>query len=324
MSGSIASPTHVANEVTSGRVRSRHTCPSIAAGNSRGLPPSSPQNPRRITGFACTPETYWDRCDFDYAPRTAKTLSSGCWERESEMMRMAGIRPARSVSRLVLSLGLAWLTGCVAMGGGGSSGSSSSGVTVTPATADVRAGDTQQFSAKVSTMDQTVIWAVNGTTGGNATAGRISTTGVYTAPAALPTPNSVSIEATSSSNPSLSGKSSITLENPVPTGTAVSPTAVPVGNFLITVTGTNFVDGAKAMFGGQALTTQFVSSTRAYAGVHGLGSEQVRSLPWLQGIANSQPKNRHACGKIGQRNEAEAGHQRVRPIVEKPDHVRSC
>ena len=181
------------------------------------------------------------------------------------MLSMAGIRSARIVPTLVLSLGLAWLTGCAAMGGGGSSGSSSSGVTVTPATANVRAGDTQQFSAKVTTMDQTVTWAVNGTTGGNATVGKISTTGVYTAPAALPNPNSVSIEATSSSNPSLSGKSSITLENPVPTVTVVSPAAVPVGNFSVTVTGSKFVDGAKVMFGGQALTTKFVSATQLTA-----------------------------------------------------------
>ena len=114
-------------------------------------------------------------------------------------------------------------------------------------------------------MDQTVTWAVNGTTGGNATVGRISTTGVYTAPAALPTPNSVSIEATSSSNPSLSGKSSIMLENPVPTVTTVSPAAVPVGNFSVTITGSKFVNGAEVMFGGQALTTKFVSATQLTA-----------------------------------------------------------
>jgi len=61
------------------------------------------------------------------------------------MLRMAGIRSARIVPTLILSLGLALLTGCAAMGGGGSSGVSSSGVTVTPVTANVRAGDAQQI-----------------------------------------------------------------------------------------------------------------------------------------------------------------------------------
>jgi uncharacterized protein (DUF1800 family) len=167
---------------------------------------------------------------------------------------------------LVLSLGLALLSGCAAMGGGSSNGQPSSGVAVTPATGSVRAGDTLQFTAKVSgTMGQSVVWSVNGVVGGNATDGKISTSGVYTAPAALPNPNSVSIEATSSSDKTLSGKSMVTLENPVPTVTAVSPASVPVGSFSITITGSKFVNGAKVMFGGQTLTTKFVSATQLTA-----------------------------------------------------------
>jgi uncharacterized protein (DUF1800 family) len=182
------------------------------------------------------------------------------------MLRMARIRSTRIGTTLVLSLGLALLSGCAAMGGGSSNGQPSSGVAVTPATGNVRAGDTLQFRAKVSgTMDQLVVWSVNGAVGGNATDGKITTSGVYTAPAALPNPNSVSIEATSSSDKTLSGKSMVTLENPVPTVTAVSPAAVPVGNFSITISGSNFVDGAKVMWGGQALTTKFVTATQLTA-----------------------------------------------------------
>jgi uncharacterized protein (DUF1800 family) len=152
------------------------------------------------------------------------------------------------------------------MGAGSSNNQPSSAVAITPSTANVRAGDTLQFAAKVNgTMDQSVVWSVNGTVGGDAAMGKISTSGVYTAPAALPTPNSVSIEATSASDKSLSGKSEVTLENPIPTVTAVSPTAVPVGSFSLTITGTKFVNGAKVMFGGQALTTKFVSATELTA-----------------------------------------------------------
>ena len=150
--------------------------------------------------------------------------------------------------------------------GNGSSGQTSSGVIVSPGSSTVRAGDTQQFTAKVTAaMDQTVTWSVNGVMGGNSTVGTISTTGLYKAPAALPSPNSVSIEATSSSDQTLSGKVMVWLENPVPTVTAVSPTAVPVGNFTLTITGTKFVNGAKVMFGGQTLTTKFVSATQLTA-----------------------------------------------------------
>ena len=152
------------------------------------------------------------------------------------------------------------------MGAGNANTQPSSSVAVTPATGSVRAGDTLQFTAKVSgTVSQAVVWSVNGVVGGNAADGMISATGKYTAPATLPNPNSISIEAASSSDKSLSGKSMITLENPVPTVTGVSPTAVAVGNFSITISGSKFVSGAKVMFGTQALTTKFVSSTQLTA-----------------------------------------------------------
>ncbi len=182
------------------------------------------------------------------------------------MLRMASKQSTRVVITVFLLTGVALFTGCAAMSAGSSSAQPSSPVTVSPATASVRAGDTLQFTAKVSgTMSQAVVWSVNGVVGGNAADGMISAAGLYTAPATLPNPNSISIEASSSSDKSLSGKSTIALENPIPTVTAVSPTAVTVGNFSITISGTKFVSGAKVMFGTQALTTKFVSSTQLTA-----------------------------------------------------------
>ena len=183
------------------------------------------------------------------------------------MLRMARIRSTLVGKTLGLCLGITLLAGCAAMTGGGSSNNpTSNGVTVTPGTSTVRAGDTQQFTAKVSgVMDQSVVWSVNGVVGGNATDGKISASGLYSAPAALPNPNSITIEAVSASDKTLSGTSMITLENPVPTVTAVSPTSVAVGNFTLTITGKKFVNGAKVMFGAQALTTKFVSATQLTA-----------------------------------------------------------
>jgi uncharacterized protein (DUF1800 family) len=181
------------------------------------------------------------------------------------MLRMAGCRSDRIVTSFVLVFGISLLSACAGLAGGGSN-SLTSAVVISPATANVRAGDTLQFTAKVSgVMDQSVVWSVNGTVGGNATVGKISTSGLYTAPAALPTPNSVSIEATSASDKTLSGKTEVSLENPIPTVTAVSPTAVPVGSFSITITGTNFVSGAKVTLAGQSISTTFVSSTQLTA-----------------------------------------------------------
>jgi hypothetical protein len=65
-------------------------------------------------------------------------------------------------------------------------------VSVTPATAALNSGVTQQFSASVSgTTNTGVTWWVNGIQGGNSTAGTISASGLYTAPATVPSGGSV-------------------------------------------------------------------------------------------------------------------------------------
>ena len=58
------------------------------------------------------------------------------------------------------------------------------GLRITPSTANVKFGESIQFTAEVfpATFDQTVIWSVEGVTGGNASVGTIANTGLYTAP----------------------------------------------------------------------------------------------------------------------------------------------
>jgi uncharacterized protein (DUF1800 family) len=177
---------------------------------------------------------------------------------------------ARFASAVVLSLAIFVWSGCgggLSAGGSSSSPSSTSnGVTVTPPTATLRAGDSTQFSAKVTgNMDQTVSWSVNGVMTGNSTVGTIDPTGKYRAPFTLPSPNSVTIKATSVADKSLTATSSVTLQNPVPVLQTISPTLVPVGNFSLTVGGSGFVSGSKVMFGGTALATTYVSSSQLTA-----------------------------------------------------------
>ncbi len=78
-------------------------------------------------------------------------------------------------------------------------------------------------------------WQVGGVTGGNATLGLISTSGVYSAPASLPTPATVSVTAVSAADPTKQASATVTLVQPtasapsVPSGLAasnVSPTSV--------------------------------------------------------------------------------------------------
>jgi hypothetical protein len=139
-------------------------------------------------------------------------------------------------------------------------------VAVSPTTANIRAGDSFPFTVTVSgTTNQAVTWSVNGTSGGSATLGTISTAGNYTAPAVLPNPNAITIRATSSADPSVTGSSSVSLLNSTPVLTGINPSSVGTGNFTLTVTGSKFVSGAQVLFGTTALQTTFVSATQLSA-----------------------------------------------------------
>lgn len=84
-------------------------------------------------------------------------------------------------------------------------------VTVSPATATVQTGNTQSFTTSVNTTNSGVAWSVNGVTGGNATVGTISTSGLYTAPANVPSPSSVTVTAVSVVSASASGSAQVTI-----------------------------------------------------------------------------------------------------------------
>ena len=106
---------------------------------------------------------------------------------------------------------------------------------------------------------------MNGIAGGNTTVGRVDATGLYQAPATLPSPDPTSIEATSAADGTASGRASVTVQNPVPGLTSVLPTSIPPGNFTLSVSGTNFTSGAVVVWGTKFLTTTFVSATELRA-----------------------------------------------------------
>jgi hypothetical protein len=89
-------------------------------------------------------------------------------------------------------------------------------VTVSPGqctnTGAVTINSTVQFSAAVTgNPNQNVTWQVNQVDGGNSQVGTISTAGVYTAPANVPNPATVSVSAVSNAVPSVSGSLKITI-----------------------------------------------------------------------------------------------------------------
>ena len=148
-------------------------------------------------------------------------------------------------------------------------------VKVTPPSASVIVQATQQFTATVTgATNQALTWSVNGVAGGNSTVGKVSSTGLYTAPITLPSPASVTVTATSmedtkavaSSAVVLMAKSGTSGISIVVTPANLHVTAGATQQFTATVTGTAnhtvnwFVDGRP---GGNAIFGT-ISSTGLY------------------------------------------------------------
>ena len=67
-------------------------------------------------------------------------------------------------------------------------------VSVTPASVSLLTGATNQFSASVTnSTNSSVTWSVNGVVGGNAATGWIDPTGLFKAPAGVPSPSTVTM-----------------------------------------------------------------------------------------------------------------------------------
>jgi hypothetical protein len=130
----------------------------------------------------------------------------------------------------------------------------------------VRAGASQQFAAQVTGSSNTsVTWSVSNVAGGNSTTGTISSSGLYTAPATLPNPNTITIQAASSADSSASGSSNVTLLNPTPILSSINPASVNVGALSLTVNGSNFLSGSQILLAGNPLATTFVNSSQLTA-----------------------------------------------------------
>ncbi len=122
------------------------------------------------------------------------------------------------------------------------------------------------FTATVTNATSTsVTWSVNGVTGGNIAVGTIDTNGLYRAPSILPSPASVTIQATSVASPTSSGTATVTVTSVGASISKVSPasiTSLTAGStdFLLKVEGLNFVagapgSGATIVFNAQNLST---------------------------------------------------------------------
>jgi hypothetical protein len=115
-------------------------------------------------------------------------------------------------------------------------------VTISPTSAVVMTGAQQQFTATVTgTTNLAVTWTLSGTGCTGVTCGTITTTGLYTAPKALPNPPAVTVTATSVADPARSAVAIVTVQ--AAPAVTVSPASAQVQTgkqmqFTATVTGT--------------------------------------------------------------------------------------
>jgi len=144
-------------------------------------------------------------------------------------------------------------------------------ISITPSgyvTADLNG--TVQFTATVTGLTNTKVnWYAGGTLGGNTTAGKISTSGLYTAPKTVPAQDPVTIKAVSQANSKVSAIVYVTVLDPGPKLTSVTPNPLSVGNITVTLVGTGFKQYASVSdtYGGKTyqLSTTSITSTKIVA-----------------------------------------------------------
>ena len=191
------------------------------------------------------------------------------------MATRVGLRISKDCFRLVCGLlGVGLLSGVLGLAG--CSSSSQSGppsapqpqVTVSSG-GQVRIGSTAQFTATVTGEANTAVtWQVNGTTGGSAAVGTISTGGLYTPPTSIPATNPVVITAVSVAAPTVTGTANETVWNPLPAVTSAQVSQnYGAATGLATVMGTGFVPTSVVQAAGVNQSTTFVSSTQLQATV---------------------------------------------------------
>ncbi|MGA2856428.1 MAG: hypothetical protein ABSE40_06135 [Candidatus Sulfotelmatobacter sp.] len=102
--------------------------------------------------------------------------------------------------------------------------SGSLNVWISPTGATVSTDQAQQFDAIVSGNSNTAVtWEVNGVTGGNSTVGTISTSGLYTAPATVPSSGVVTVTAVSQANSAVSASDTVAVISPYASIAATPP-----------------------------------------------------------------------------------------------------
>jgi len=139
---------------------------------------------------------------------------------------------------------------------------------ISASSASIRVTQQLQIQNRMNVTAVGLSFSVNGVQGGNSELGTIDPTGLYTAPALVPSPNTVTITATAIGHPEAApGTVTVAVLNPIPVVNSVTPTNIVEGVTTIAVTGSKFVYGAQILWNGSPVATTFVSSTEVAAAI---------------------------------------------------------
>ncbi|MFZ1939834.1 MAG: DUF1800 family protein [Terracidiphilus sp.] len=173
---------------------------------------------------------------------------------------------ARFLSATFLVLTALVFTACLAGCGGSVAVDLNTIAAISAPTATLRVNQTMQLTSRYLADGLPMVFSVNGIPGGNAEVGTVSSAGVYTAPAVVPTPYAVQITSSIAQYPTaVPGSVSVQVWNPIPGLSAVTPNGFSEGTTTVTVNGSQFVYGAQISWNGALVPTTYVSATQLVA-----------------------------------------------------------
>jgi hypothetical protein len=132
-------------------------------------------------------------------------------------------------------------------------------VWISPTGATVSTDQSQQLVAVVSGNSNTAVtWQVNGVTGGNSTVGTISASGLYRAPAAVPSSGTVTVTAVSEADTAISASITAAVISPY-ASIAATPPWIPLPLHGVTVADFSFSGGVQDIRGSNYLSEALTS-----------------------------------------------------------------
>ncbi|HTZ75179.1 MAG TPA: hypothetical protein VMB47_14745 [Candidatus Aquilonibacter sp.] len=154
-------------------------------------------------------------------------------------------------------------------------------VQVTPPTATINAGDTQQFTATVTGSSNTAVtWEVNGLAGGDPNnGGTITSSGLYTAPATGAT--SATVKAVSGADGTTTGTATVTILTSAPTISLMEPQFTEQGaaQQQLYLSGANFTTNGSVLVNGSPVPYVFLTTSLVRAIVPGSALTATGSIP---------------------------------------------